>query len=266
MTAAGPGHHLVRRARRLRTRKARLEEGAFLAEGLRVVLTAIERSAPIEALLHCPDLLASTRARAAVADANARGVPCLAVTPAAFASLSTRDNPMGLAAVVRTTSPSLDDLSVEPTALYVALDDAADPGNVGTVLRTLDAAGANGLILAGPGTDPFHPTAVKASLGSLWTVPFALAPDMAAVLPWARARGLWTMATSAHAAASFWEVAYPRPLLLLLGSERRGLAGEVLAGAADRVTIPMWGSVSSLNLAVATALLVYQAQRARRGT
>ncbi len=264
MTISSPANSIVKRARSLGTRKGRAAAGAFLVEGLRPVLAALEARAPVERLLCCPDLLTSAVARAAVAAATARGVPAADLSPAAFAALSDRDNPAGLAAIVRIAPRALPDLSVVPDGVYVALDAVADPGNVGTVLRTLDAAGAAGLVLGAAGTDPYHPTAVRASMGALFAVPWAMAPDLTTVMFWARHHGLVTVATSAHARANFWDVRLPRPLLILMGAERTGLPPAVLSAADLAVTIPMWGRASSLNLAVATALVVYEARRQAR--
>jgi TrmH family RNA methyltransferase len=255
-----PANPLVKSARRLRARPGRLAAGAFLAEGLRVVLTALEHGAPVEALFACPERLRSEAARSALAAAEDRGLPVYALSERAFAALSDRDNPAGLAARVRLRVPDLDALAVAGDGLYVALDEVADPGNLGTILRTLDAAGAAGLLLTG-GTDPFHPTAVRASMGSLWTVPWAAAPTLGAVLAWAASARLTTVATSARGGEDFWGADYPLPLLLLMGSERHGLPAPVAAAAGRRVTIPMAGSASSLNLAVATALLVFEVRR-----
>lgn len=256
---------MVKRARRLRSRKGRQAEGAFLAEGLRVVLTAIEHQAPIQCVLCCPELLASPAANAALEVLAARGVPLHALSKDLFERISGRDNPTGLAAVVGANVRAMADLPSVGGGIYVALDRVADPGNLGTVLRTLDAVGAAGLVLAGGGTDPFHPTAVRASLGSLWTVPWAAAPSLVEVVAWARERGLAVAATSARGEVDYWAAAYPGSVLLLMGSERDGLPAASMAAADLRLTVPMWGTVSSLNLAVATALVVYEVRRRHEG-
>jgi RNA methyltransferase, TrmH family len=260
-TISSPANPLVKRARSLTTRKGRAEAGAFLVEGLRPVLTALEHEAPVEVLLCCPDRLTSRVGQDAMAQAAGRGVAVAALTPAAFASLSGRDNPVGLAAIVRMEPRPLADLAVTADAVFVALDDVADPGNLGTVLRSLDAAGVTGLILSGDSTDPYHPTAVRASMGTLFTLPWAVADDLATVMAWALAQSVFTAATSAHADVGLWDAPFPRPLLVLMGSEREGLPAAIRASADLAVRIPMWGTVSSLNLAVATALVVYEARR-----
>lgn len=293
---AGSGHPLVRHARRLRQRKHRREAGAFLVEGPRGFLAAVETGAPIEAVLCCPDLLTSAAVWAAIAgiegsaagedrrdlgaslgkaggvggsdgpvghDARRGPPPIVAVTPETFASLSERDNPTGIAAIVRMAARAIDDLAVPGDGLFVALAGVSDPGNVGTILRTMDAVGATGLVVVGPAaTDPYHPTAVKASMGALFTVPIAEA-GWDGLWRWAEARGVTPVGTSARAAVDHWSpgsLGRP-PWLLVMGGEREGLPPEVMARCPRRVRIPMGGSVSSLNLAVATALLLYEARR-----
>lgn len=252
---------LVKRIKRLKQKKYRREEGAFFAEGLRVALAAVESGAPVEALIWSPELLTSETARQVVAEQQAAGVAVTEVARPVYEALSERDNPTGLGAIVHERWASLEELPIDEESIYVSLVGAADPGNLGTVLRTIDAVGASGLILAGDTVDPFHPTAVKASMGSLFTVPLSQAASVEALLHWATLRGLQTVATSAWAASSFWEAEYAFPLLLLLGREGEGLPAAVLAAADLAVSIPMQGNVTSLNVAVAAGLMLYELRR-----
>lgn len=252
---------LVKRIKRLRQRKYREEEGAFFIEGLRVVLMAVEHHAPIETLIYSSELLTSEVGRQAVVEQQERGLPCAELSAPVFQAISEREHPVGLGAIVKTSWRDLDSVVVGPADLWVALVGTADPGNLGTILRTMDAVGAAGLVLVGSTTDPFHPTAVKASMGALFTAPIGRRPNEGALMAWARARGLLTVATSAKAPQVFWDALYRRPALLLMGSEGEGLSKEVLEAADLSVTIPMTGSVSSLNLAVATGLLLYEWRR-----
>ena len=252
---------LIKRIRRLAQRKYRLREGAFYVEGLRGVLAALEQGAPVELLVYSPDLLQSEVGRAVVAREEADGRQCVPVAETLFRSLSERAQPAGLAAIVATRLANPAELILAPTDLVVALSAISDPGNLGTIIRTADSAGARAVILVGQTTDPFHPGAVKASMGSLFALPLLHLPDEDALLAWARRQGATLLATSAHAAESVWDVAPAWPLLLLLGSEREGLAEEVLAAADHRVAIPMWGSATSLNLAVAAGILLFEMRR-----
>jgi TrmH family RNA methyltransferase len=224
------------------------------------VLTAVERQAPIETLITCPELLTSPVAQEMLAQTM---LPQATLARPVFESISERQNPMGLAAIIRSQWADLDTWSVQPNSMFVALFDASDPGNLGTILRTLDATGAAGLILVGQGVDPFHGTAVKASMGTLFTVPISHVADVDALFAWAKQHQIQTIATSARGPADIQQAPYQFPALLLLGSERGGLATAVLSQADLQIAIPMAGAASSLNVAVAAGILLYALQAAK---
>lgn len=252
---------LAKRIRKLQRKKYRQREGAFYVEGIRVVLTALEQRAPVETIVYAPELLTSDVALEAVAEQERQGVRVASVSSDVFASFSDRDNPYGLGAIVKLRLQSLWDLPVGRRDVFVALDSVSDPGNLGTIVRTLDSVGAAGLILVGQSTDPFHPTAVKASMGALFSLPVAQEEGMEALWRWCREHEIYTIATSARARESFWDAAYTFPALVIMGSEGEGLAADVLAQADVSVTIPMRGASSSLNLAVATGVILYELRR-----
>jgi TrmH family RNA methyltransferase len=140
----------------------------------------------------------------------------------------------------------------------VALVEPQDPGNVGTILRTIDAVGASGLILLEDSVDPYHATAVRASMGVLFWHPVVTA-SFVEFVGWARNGGYHVYGTSAHAERDYREVElYRRPLILLMGSEREGLLDEQAAICEQLVRLPMTGRVTSLNLAVATGVMLYE--------
>ena len=254
-SAANP---VVKRMRLLGDRKHRRREGAFVVEGIQPVWQAVEAGADVEVLVVAPDLLGS-RTAGMVAAQEAAGVRVARLTGQLFARVSARDGPSGLAAIVRGRIPGLASLPVTPESVFVALHEIGNPGNLGTIIRTADAAGGSGVVLIGAAADPFDPAAVKASMGALFAVPVARAADPAEFLAWAA--GLTVITTSAKARTSFWEAGYARPLALLLGAEGAGLPDDVLAGGDLQVRIPMTGTAESLNLAVAAGLLLYQARR-----
>ena len=256
-SAANP---LVKRMRLLGDRKHRRREGAFVVEGIQPVWQAVEAGADVEVLVVAPDLL-GTPAAGMVAAQEAAGVRVARLTGELFARVSARDGPSGLAAIVRARVPWLASLPVTPGAVFVALHEVGNPGNLGTIIRTADAAGGSGVVLIGAAADPFDPVAVKASMGALFAVPVARAADPAEFFAWAAGSTVTVIATSAKARASFWEAGYPRPLALLLGAEGAGLPDGVLAAGDLQVRIPMTGTAESLNLAVAAGLLLYQARR-----
>jgi TrmH family RNA methyltransferase len=252
---------LIKQIKRLRQKKYRQQEGAFFAEGLRLVLSAVEAGAPIETIVYCSKYLTSDAGWQMLTEQEAAGRPCLELAPELFESVSSRDNPVGIGAVIGTTSTALEELAFEKEDVLVALFDVAEPGNLGTIIRTADATGVAGLILLGNSVDPSHPKAVKASMGSLFSVPIIQLPDPGKLWPWAAESGLHTIATSARAKSSYWQAQYRFPALLIMGSERQGLPAQALAQADQAVTIPMTGSATSLNLALATGLVLFELRR-----
>jgi TrmH family RNA methyltransferase len=252
---------LIKQIKKLRQKKHRQEEGLFFAEGLRVVLTALEQpEIKVACVVYAPDLLTSEVATQKIQEATGRGIRCEAVTAEVFAGLSERDNPAGLGAIIHSHTRPLEGLPITPQAVFVALWEASDPGNVGTILRTMDAVQASGLILVGASTEVSHPAALKASMGTAFTMPTATCtPEQLA--KWVEQNGLQLVATSAHAQANYWQASYPRPLVLLMGSEQHGLPADWLGRAQQTVVIPMQGQATSLNLAIATSLLLYEIRR-----
>lgn len=252
---------LVKRIRALGERKHRRREGAFFVEGLQPVWQAVEAGATIETFVVAPELLQSEPAQQMLAEQEAQGVRVARVARAIFAAFSEREGPTGLGAIVRAQTVKLEDLPVRPDAPLVVLHEIGNPGNLGTIIRTADAAGAGGIILLGETTDPFAPASVKASMGSLFAVPLAHLADPEQFFSWAAAHDVAIVTTSARATTTHWSADYPRPLALLLGSEGTGLPAELLTRGDLRVKIPMSGTARSLNIAVATGILLYEVRR-----
>jgi len=256
-SAANP---LIKRVRLLGDRRHRRREAAFVVQGAQPVWQAIEAGADVEVLITAPDLLREPAA-GMVAEQEARGVRVARVSVSLFARIADREGPTGLAAIVRSRTAGLGELAVPPDAVFVALHEVANPGNLGTIIRTADAAGAAGVILIGHGADPFDPAAVKASMGALFNVPVVAEPSSAAFLDWCRQHKTAVAVTSAAGSASLWDIPIPRPVALLLGSEGPGLPEDLLAAGDIRLRIPMTGTAESLNLAVATGILLYETWR-----
>lgn len=262
--------------RKLRRRKERELTGLFFVEGLRIVGEAVASGASIETLVVAPELLTSDYGRRLVEEQVAAGVACLEVSGDVFASLSLKDGPQGLGAVVRQRWSGIDELAVAPgrgrrrasvergaAGLWVALDGVQDPGNLGTILRTGDAVGAAGVILLGQAADPYDPTAVRASMGSVFSL-HLVRSEFPRLLEWARREGLRLVGTSGAASLDYRDASYEEPLVVILGSEREGLPKEHLAACDEVVRIPMVGRCDSLNLAVAAGLVLYEVFRRRR--
>ncbi len=250
----------IKQIRALRQRKEREASGLFFAEGIRLVGEAAQLGAPIEQLIVAPELLNSSFAHELIAAQVGAGVGYLEVSAAVFTNLSAKDGPQGLGAVIRQRWQQLAELPTSDGLGYLALNAVADPGNLGTIIRTADAAGMGGVILLGNSTDPYDPTALRASMGALFAQPLVRA-SFEMLLAWAEQRGLPLIGTSDAAAQHFQDLAYPLTLILLMGGEREGLSADQQASCAHIVSLPMRGRSDSLNLAVATGIMLYELLR-----
>ena len=211
----------------------------------------------VDYLVYAPDLLASDFGRGLVAQADAKEIPVYRASAEVMRAVSSRDNPQGLLAVARQRRTQLDELSAEKHPWLVAVIAPQDPGNVGTILRTIDAAGASGLLLLDGGVDPYHSAAIRASMATIFHLPVASA-SFEAFVSWARAGHYRVYGTSAHGQVSYREMAtYKPPLVLLMGSEREGLTTTQADICDELIRLPMHGRASSLNLAVATGIFIY---------
>lgn len=246
----------IKGARALRSRKSRREQNAFLVEGIRHVGEAVDAGAALQSIFYAPELLDSPFAQNLVERQSAAGIPCYATTRQVFTSLAEKENPQGIIAVVRKPTTELGELSPGNLPWGVALVAPGDPGNLGAILRTLDAVGASGLILLNSSVDPHHPSAVRASMGTIFWIPVVEAAFENFEI-WRRKHGYHLYGTSAHAETDYKGVDYQSPCILLLGSERQGLTKEQANTCDYMVRLPMYGRATSLNLAVAAGILLY---------
>lgn len=260
---SNPSNPTIKQIRALRQRKARAESGLFYIEGIRIVGEAAQLGAAVETVIVAPQLLASDFGRQTVDTLRRRGARLLEVTPEVFAALSEKDGPQGVAAVLRQRWIALEDIRSEGELCWVALRAAQDPGNIGTILRTCDAVGCGGLILLDDSADPYDPGAVRASMGALFSMRLARA-DFAGFVEWKRANAWTLVGTSDAAPVDYQAVRYRPPLIVLMGSEREGLSPEQQATCDQMVSLPMVGRSDSLNLAVATGVMLYEVFNQRR--
>lgn len=253
----------IKQIRKLRDRKERQQSGLFYIEGLRIVTEAVQQGAALETLLFAPELLTSTVGRDVVAAEMERGTPCLEISAEVFQSLALKEHPQGLAAVVKQNWFSLAQIAPRPGDLWVALDAVADPGNLGTILRTVDGVGGRGVILLDQCTDAYDPTSVRASMGAIFTQKLVRA-SFSEFAAWKTLTGCALVGTSDKAEADYHTFNYPDPMLLLMGSERQGLQEHHIKLCDALVRIPMLGRSDSLNLAVAAAVTIYEIYNHRR--
>jgi TrmH family RNA methyltransferase len=251
---------VVKALRALQRRKDREEQQRFLVEGIRAVAEAVQLRAPIEQLIVAPDLLSNDFARGLVADFQRAGGRVLEVSAEVLESLSSREHPQGLLAVVSSRLGQLNDLTLSAVEIVPVLTEVADPGNLGTIMRSADAVGVRALILLGNATDPFDPATLRAAMGALFNLQIVRCswPELR---DWQQQHGALLLGSSDRGAADYRQITVRRPLLLLMGSERHGLNDEQLAACDAVARIPMRGRSDSLNLAVATSVLLYELTR-----
>ena len=253
---------LVKSLRALHLKKRRDETGLFLAEGLQLVRYAIEANWTVETLVCAAGSLDQSAIADAAAQTKAAGGTVLKVPAAVLAKIARRDNPQTVLGVFRQRFGSLAKVG-EPrggSGLWVALDRIRDPGNLGTIIRTADAAGAESVILIGESCDPFAAETVRATMGSIFHVPVARAGE-SDFIDHAKTTPARLVGTHLTAAIDYRKADYRPPCVLVMGNEQKGLS-DALAGACGQlVRIPMAGRAESLNLAVATGLMIYEARR-----
>lgn len=247
----------IKQIRKLRDRKERQESGLFYAEGLRIVIEAVLQNAPIQALLVASEMLTSPQGNKIVEEQRIKGIEVLEVSEGVFKSLALKDDPQGIAAVVAQTWHSLDQVHLSQCELWVALDSVADPGNLGTILRTCDGVGAQGVILLDHSTDPYDPTAMRASMGAIFTQKLVKS-DFEHFSAWAKVLAIPIIGTSGAARSDYHSFHYPDKFVLLMGSERQGLSDNYLALCSQVISIPMLGRSDSLNLGVAAGVVLYE--------
>ncbi|MBB3287420.1 MULTISPECIES: RNA methyltransferase [unclassified Rhizobium] len=252
---------IVKDIKALTVKKSREESGAFLAEGLKLVIDALELGWTIRTLVYAKAAKGKPLVEQVAAKTVAAGGLVLEVSEKVIGSITRRDNPQMVVGVFEQRWRQLRDVKPKTGETWVALDRVRDPGNLGTIIRTADAAGASGVILVGETTDPFSLETVRATMGSVFAVPVVKATPEE-FLAWKKKAEVSVVATHLAGAVDYRTIDYKRkPVVILMGNEQSGLP-DVLAKEADALArIPQAGRADSLNLAVATAVMLFEARR-----
>ncbi|WP_428673499.1 TrmH family RNA methyltransferase [Roseibium sp.] len=241
-------------------RKHRSQSGLFVAEGLKLATDALEAGWGVRYLALGPEARDNPVAQTAAAAAKARGALILEVSNAVMSAMTRKDNPQMVVGVYEQNILSAKDVDPAGATLWVALDRVRDPGNLGTIIRTVDAVGGAGVMLVGDCTDPFAVEAVRATMGSLFHVPLARMSKeefkaLAAKWPGTVA------ATHLKGSVDYRTPDYREPALLVMGNEQKGLEDDMAEACPTLIRIPQVGQADSLNLAVATGIALYEIRR-----
>lgn len=245
----------IKQIRSLRHKKARSESGTFLVEGIHHVGEAVDAGWEVDSIVYAPDTLSSAYARELVARLADLKIKTQPVAATVMESLADKENPQGILAVVKNKPRTFED--VNSATKLAALVSPQDPGNLGTILRTVDAVGADALFLLDGGVELYHPSVVRASMGTVFWKP-VVQTSFTDFIAWARGRGIQIIGSSSKANMDYRTHVPHEPWALLLGSEQKGLSPGQISACDVTVSLPMRGRASSLNLAVAAGVLLYQ--------
>ena len=252
----------VKAAGALRDRRQRDRTGLTLIDGARELRRALEAGVTVVEAFVCEPLLAGPDARAVFDRLRANGTTLHTTSEPVFAKLAFGERAEGIVAVVRIPTTRLDDLALPPVPLIVVIEGVEKPGNVGALLRSADGAGVDAVVVASPRTDLFNPNAIRASAGTIFSVPLAVAAT-ADVIAWLRARSIRIVATRVEAERLYTATNLRGPVAIVVGAEDDGLTDAWTGPEVDAVRLPMLGVADSLNVSVSGAVLLYEARRQR---
>jgi TrmH family RNA methyltransferase len=252
---------IIKDIKGLSQKKGREETGTFMAEGLKLVIDALELGWAITTLVYAKNAKDKPLVTKVAARTVAAGGLVLEVSEKVLSAITRRDNPQMVVGVFKTKWRPLSDIRPAANETYIALDRVRDPGNLGTIIRTADAAGASGVILVGECTDPFSLETVRATMGSVFALPVTRATPEE-FLAWKKGAGVSVVATHLAGAVDYRTVDYKKkPVVVLMGNEQQGLPDQLAKEADQLARIPQAGLADSLNLAVATAVMLFEARR-----
>lgn len=252
----------IKAAAALRDRRERDRAGQTLVDGTRELRRALEAGAIVAEAFVCEPLLAGADARAVLDGLRDRRIAVQPVSETVLAKLAFGSRAEGVVAIVRIPSLDLYTLQLPDEPLVVILEAVEKPGNLGAVLRSADGARADAVVLADVRTDPFNPNAIRASAGTIFSVPLAAASG-ADVRAWLEQHAIRTVTTRVDANSLYTEVDLRGPLAIVFGAEAEGLSDAWAGPDVEAVRLPMLGAADSLNVSVSAAVVLYEARRQR---
>ena len=252
----------VKAAVRLRDRRHREKQGRIRIDGARELLRAIRAGVSLVEVFVCEPLCQAAEARQVLAELPECGAEILEVAAAVFEKLAFGDRLEGVVGVAAMPRPTLSDLTLPQDALVAVLEGVEKPGNVGAVLRSADAAGVSALVVADGRTDLYNPNAIRASLGTIFTMPVCTA-TVEETLDWLGGHELAIYAARVDGSQLYTDVDYRGPAAIVLGSEAEGLTAAWTAAGVTPIRLPMLGAADSLNVSATAAVLFYEALRQR---
>jgi TrmH family RNA methyltransferase len=252
----------VKHLRALSEPKHRKKERAFLIEGIKMVEEALRDELGVQLVIATPSLV-QHHGKGVLKLAENRRTPVLWISDKLMDSIAESKTPQPVMAEIGMKQHSEESLLAHETGLIVVAHQLQDPGNLGTIVRTAEAAGASGLAIASPSVDPYNPKAVRASMGSTLRLPIVSIADTGLFIHKCKERSFQSVATVLTGRILHYDIDLKRPTVVILGQEGAGLPPELLSGIDHQVRIPMTSTIDSLNVATAAAVILYEAVRQR---
>lgn len=253
----------VKDAIKLMDRRQRNLSGLMLIEGVKELALSIKGGVSINRLFYCEDLFKGPEQDIILKAAAAQSAELIPISTHVFEKMAYREDSFGLIAVAKQPIKTLNDIPLKKSPLIIVVEGVEKPGNLGAIIRSADAAGVDGVIVCGRSTDIYNPNAVRASIGTVFTVPVVEAA-LSETISWLKVKSIKAIATSPHAETVYFDAALKGPCAIVMGSEHEGLSKIWIDEADLLVRIPMEGEADSLNLAMSTTILLYEALRQRR--
>ena len=249
---------------RLRQRRHRRRQGHFIIEGGREIARAMKCGLSLAELYFAPEFFKDQAAPHRVDEARKGGARVWGLSPEAFSKVSYRQHPDGLLAVAPVWDTGIERIALSDRPLLLVAEGVEKPGNLGSLMRTADAAGIDAVVLTDAGADIFNPHVVRTSQGALFSVPVAVTEPEAAI-SWMRRHDIAVQVTSTAGKFAPWDIDFTAPSAIVVGSEKDGLSDAWIQATDMQIRIPMAGMSDSLNLSAAAAVVIYEAVRQRRG-
>lgn len=256
------GNARVKQVIKLRQRSHRDELDLTLIEGYRELRRAIDNRHKIVELFFCRDMFQGSNEDKLMQDASDADAELIECSPGVFTKLSYRDRPDGLIATAAQIHNKLSSLTLKSNPLVIVAESIEKPGNLGTILRSADAASADAVLVCDRCTDINNPNVVRASIGTLFSVPVVETSTKEA-LQWLKDHNIALVAATPHTDNSYWDVDMTKATAIAVGTEQYGLSEKWMEAAEHKISIPMLGQADSLNVASATTILLYEAVRQR---
>lgn len=254
---SSPRDHRFLDLRSLQTHQGRFRTKLFIIEGIRHLARAVEHCAPIESVFLEPSVLSNPFGQKLARRLRQKGVPGIRLSRDLYRDLTLASEPQGIGAVLKQRWFPLEQIRATQDSLWLAVESIESPGNLGTIIRTAEAAGVNGVFILNPACDPHDPATIRATMGSLFSQKLVRCsvPEFKC---WAKSNGVSVAASSPSGLMDYKALAYRFPAALIVGSEKHGLTEQLLDTANFVVRIPMHGGCDSLNAAVAAGVLLFE--------